>query len=364
MGWVKNTFYEMVNVATGRYMNLSGEHASGVVNNGNAVDLYSRTGSYDQHWCVEYFPYNGATYLRIMCRQGGAWYTLNRHSGNNNCIVWHVNQIVAADSALELFTVDDANKKYRIALAMTNPMLYLTAVGNQLYWRPYAGNDTQLFQFYSPGTDPGPDPDPGTDPLRGLDTGAKCTSIAQAIHNAGYSFVGRYLCRDANSWKLLKADEVAALHNAGVQVFSFYQDSNNSDSAFSYDIGYEDAGFAIRRANEAGQPAGTIIYFAVDYDASASSVTNNILPYFRGVRDRLSGSGYGIGVYGSGAVCQAVKQDNGLATHSCLSKSYGWRGYNDYLNNQKYDLLQGAYVTISGTQFDLETSRTASFGQW
>ena len=154
MGWVKNTFYEMVNVATGRYMNLSGEHASGVVNNGNTVDLYSRTGSYDQHWCVEYFPYNGATYLRIMCRQGGAWYTLNRHSGNNSCIVWHVNQIVAADSALELFTVDDANKKYRIALAMTNPMLYLTAVGNQLYWRPYAGNDTQLFQFLDPGAGP------------------------------------------------------------------------------------------------------------------------------------------------------------------------------------------------------------------
>ena len=206
MGWVKNTFYEMVNVATGKYMNLAGEHAGGAVNNGNTVDLYSRTGSYDQHWCVEYFPYNGATYLRIMCRQGGAWYTLNRHSGNNSCIVWHVNQIVAADSALELFTVDDANKKYRIALAMTNPMLYLTAVGNQLYWRPYAGNDTQLFQFLDPGA--APDPGPGDSKRLNMPVNINQKAYSEPVFSQGCA-----LC-------------------CGVDVSSYYGNSSNNNVSY------------------------------------------------------------------------------------------------------------------------------------
>lgn len=164
MSWTTNTFYEMYNVATGRYVNLAGNHPGGVVENGNAVDLYSRTGSYDQQWCVENNLANGVACRRIMCRQGGAWYTLNRHSGNNSCIVWHVNEIVPEDSALEVNTIDAGKMLVRIHLVfnVSGKKLYLTAVGNALYWRPYTGGDEQLFQFLVPGTtpDPGPDPEP------------------------------------------------------------------------------------------------------------------------------------------------------------------------------------------------------------
>lgn len=41
-------------------------------------------------------------------------------------------------------------------------------------------------------------------------------------------------------------------------------------------------------------------------------------------------SGYVIEVYGSGIVCQAVKQDNGLATFSWLTLSQGWAGVKTY----------------------------------
>lgn len=359
MGLVINTYYEMINVATGLYVNLAGEHTGNDVESGNPVDLYKRTEDLEQEWSVENNPYNGVLYRRIVCHRGGGWFVMESYGSKKSCAVRHFNDMVQANSALELVTVDDANLKYRIALALSSPLLYLTAVGKQLFWRPYIGDDTQLFQFVLPGTNPGPD-----DSQNGLDTAANCSSIANDIRNAGYTFVGRYLTKNTASWKLLKRPEAEALHKAGLKIFSFYQDAHTSDDAFSYCIGYKDAGYALQRAGQAGQPSGSAIYFAVDYDASANSVKTRIIPFFEGVRDRLAGTGYKIGVYGSGAVCQAIKQDNNLAVYSCLAKSTGYRGSAEYKKNKKYDLLQGEYVMVSGVQFDLQTSRGKNFGQW
>ena len=48
-------------------------------------------------------------------------------------------------------------------------------------------------------------------------------------------------------------------------------------------------------------PSGTIVYFAVDYDATEAEVESNIIPYFKAIYDtfdEINMHGYKIGIYG------------------------------------------------------------------
>src|SRR5579875_2949202 len=91
--------------------------------------------------------------------------------------------------------------------------------------------------------------------------------------------------------------------------------------------GYNDAITAYGEAKAVGQPAGSAIYFAVDFNAQRLAPIER---YFRGVAAGLAAAGggraeYKIGVYGSGVVCAAIKQA-GLAQYSWLSNATAWSG--------------------------------------
>jgi Domain of unknown function (DUF1906) len=82
--------------------------------------------------------------------------------------------------------------------------------------------------------------------------------------------------------------------------------------------------------HEIGQPAGTPIYFAVDYDASQADVSGVISQYFRGIADAFNTIGsnnpaYSVGVYGSGLVCSSLL-NAGFVRFTWLSQSTGFRG--------------------------------------
>ena len=55
MAYGFNHYYELQNVATGKYVNVLGNHEDGTVKNGETVNLFSRTNNPDQRWALENF---------------------------------------------------------------------------------------------------------------------------------------------------------------------------------------------------------------------------------------------------------------------------------------------------------------------
>jgi Domain of unknown function (DUF1906) len=81
--------------------------------------------------------------------------------------------------------------------------------------------------------------------------------------------IGRYYSAEANKWKRMSSREAQALSSAGIEIWVVYQNAHNDDQSFSARKGRQEAQEALEYAqNVIGQPQGTAIYFAADYDAS------------------------------------------------------------------------------------------------
>jgi peptidoglycan hydrolase-like protein with peptidoglycan-binding domain len=150
------------------------------------------------------------------------------------------------------------------------------------------------------------------------------------LFNAGYRVVGRYLDEAPNETldKELQPGELEAIFAAGLRVFPISQYWGRGLADFSWSKGYDHALLAHDRAVGYGFNAGTVIYFAVDYDATGEEITSNIIPYFKGVGAGLQvrGGRYVQGVYGSRNVCSRVSSE-AYARHSFVSgMSYGFSG--------------------------------------
>ena len=52
MAYEFNHYYEIQNVATGKYVNVLGNHEDGTVKNGEMVNLFNRTNNPDQRWAL------------------------------------------------------------------------------------------------------------------------------------------------------------------------------------------------------------------------------------------------------------------------------------------------------------------------
>src|SRR5579875_2370133 len=120
--------------------------------------------------------------------------------------------------------------------------------------------------------------------------------------------------------------------------------------------GYNDAITAYGEAKAVGQPAGSAIYFAVDFNAQRLAPIER---YFRGVAAGLAAAGggraeYKIGVYGSGVVCAAIKQA-GLAQYSWLSNATAWSGSRDY---DDWDIRQSGPLADLPFNHDSDEAKT------
>jgi hypothetical protein len=114
-----------------------------------------------------------------------------------------------------------------------------------------------------------------------------------------------------------------------------YEDGPTSSSYFNRKRGEQDGLHAHQYARALGQPPGTTIYFAVDYDAPVLDTEGVITEYFAGVSAALMANSqdhivYQVGVYGSGRVCAHIKDMLALAKYSWLAESHGWAGHAAY----------------------------------
>ncbi|MBQ1092280.1 glycoside hydrolase domain-containing protein [Streptomyces sp. B93] len=134
---------------------------------------------------------------------------------------------------------------------------------------------------------------------------------AQALKDAGYKYVGRYLYNPSTTSlpeKEIQPGELETIRQYGLRCFPIYQTWARSVDYYSPQQGVLDCANATYKAEEHGFKSGSRIYFAVDYDAVDDEVTSHILPYFQSVKSHMdrTGSGYRIGIYGPRNVCSRV----------------------------------------------------------
>ncbi|WP_449433777.1 glycoside hydrolase domain-containing protein [Pseudomonas putida] len=195
-----------------------------------------------------------------------------------------------------------------------------------------------------------------------IDVSSTCGSKAGALAAAGIRTVIRYYSRDTiRPSKRLKRDEALDFTAAGLRI-GIVHEGRFGDKASNFDraCGLADALYARSYgAATIGQPAGSVIYFGVDFDATAAEIRDQIIPYFQGVVDafaRHTGEpDYVIGVYGSGATCTALL-DAGLARRAWLAQATGWAGYAKFLASERWTLSQAMPTTIAGVSCDPNTA--------
>ncbi|RBP59922.1 peptidoglycan hydrolase-like protein with peptidoglycan-binding domain [Alkalibaculum bacchi] len=161
-------------------------------------------------------------------------------------------------------------------------------------------------------------------------TACDCSSTvtparAATLYNKGYRTVGRYL---TGGWKQIQSGEIDTIFDGGLKIFPIYQTSGNSTGYFNYGKGAVDAVKAVIAAKKYGFKSNTIIYFAVDFDALDFHVTNDILPYFRGIRDQFTNMNYKyrIGIYGPRNVCSRVGNAGYSVSSFMADMSTGFSG--------------------------------------
>ncbi|CCK29871.1 hypothetical protein BN159_5492 [Streptomyces davaonensis JCM 4913] len=158
---------------------------------------------------------------------------------------------------------------------------------------------------------------------------------AATLKAEGVKYIGRYLINATGGKpyeKEIQAGELQTIAENGLRCFPIWQTYGRDAKGYSYPSGSADGLAAIAAAQRHGFKSGARIFFAVDFDAYDYEVTDNVLPYFKGVQDALamSGNPYRVGVYGPRNVCIRVS-DAGHATASFVSDmSSGFSGNYGY----------------------------------
>ncbi|QPQ36786.1 glycoside hydrolase domain-containing protein [Lysinibacillus sp. JNUCC-52] len=151
----------------------------------------------------------------------------------------------------------------------------------------------------------------------------------KALKAAGYETVGRYLTNVSGGInKKLQPGELKNIFDAGLSVFPIFQTYGGQASSFSAEQGGLDAIAAYDAAIKYGFKDGTTIYFAVDFDAYGTDITDNILPHFKAINKKMIqlGGFYKIGVYGPRSVCIQVSEKGYAKTSFVSGMSTGFSG--------------------------------------
>lgn len=194
-------------------------------------------------------------------------------------------------------------------------------------------------------------------PARGIDLPTDASDVLNELRESKVDFVARYYRDPASRWPALNANEVRRLSSLGMNIVAIWESKSENPAYFTYATGYNDALSAHRQASAVGQPPGSAIYFAVDFNARGQDL-QAVDQYFRGVNAGLAQAAggrpqYRVGVYGSGSVCDAVKGAK-LAQYSWLSNSRAWIGSATY---SAWNIKQRARLTNLSFNHDFNEAK-------
>jgi hypothetical protein len=191
--------------------------------------------------------------------------------------------------------------------------------------------------------------------IQGIDLPTDASEVANEVKDSQIAFVARYYRDPTSRWPALSTSEAQLLSSMGLKIVAVWEPLFPEPEYFSYYSGYNDAIAAYGQAQAVGQPVGSAIYFAIDFNAQE---LEPIEQYFHGVAAGFAAASggkmaYKIGVYGSGDVCDAVKQA-GLAQYSWLSNSISWTGSLDY---DDWNIRQGEALTELSFNHDSDEAK-------
>lgn len=179
--------------------------------------------------------------------------------------------------------------------------------------------------------------------MKGISTNFHCTKRATCIREAGFDFVMRYYSETTRQpEKVLRRDEAQAICAAGLKLGVVYQDKNDSPKDLTVLAGNRDGLKAHEYAHDLGQPRGSAIYFAIDFDPKLPVIRTAVKDYFLGVKKGLDSAGvgsanYDVGVYGSGLVCGWIRSNLTFVKYSWLALPPKWWHREEY---QDWNLKQ------------------------
>ncbi|MDT3767086.1 DUF1906 domain-containing protein [Gleimia hominis] len=190
--------------------------------------------------------------------------------------------------------------------------------------------------------------------------------LAGCLKADGYQIVGRYLSepnqankKESDYFKALRSGELEGIVKHGLKYFPIFQEYSTKLSHFTPESGARHAREATTAALRLGIP-GTVIYFAVDFDATDPQVTSHILPYFKAVKANLGG-GYGVGIYASRNICTRVAEAGYTVSSFVSDMSTGFSGNLGFPipNNWAFD----QFHEISGYHGRWDLDRVAYSGR-
>ena len=156
--------------------------------------------------------------------------------------------------------------------------------------------------------------------MRGIDCSARVDEErAEKIRANGYSFVGRYLV-PASMAKAITPREAETLRRTGLGVLLVFElEAERARRGAA--VGRADGSMVRGLAKTLGAPEGTVIYFAVDYDAPPGDL-DAIEAYLRAAGGELGG--YRPGVYGGYRVIEAMAERRACSGYwQCVAWSGG-----------------------------------------
>jgi len=199
-----------------------------------------------------------------------------------------------------------------------------------------------------------------------IDTADTTTAKLTQLKNRGVTAIIRYDHRAANSFKQIHPAEARAIAAAGMQLGIVYEGPGSTPSYFTKAHGVADASYSLEQAPLRGQPKGSAVYFAVDFDPTLTQIRNGIVPYFEGVEQVFAGEGYRVGAYCSGLCAFHLKAiwPDILIWLTC---SLGFAGTRAALTTKDFDLFQGTFnplahgcdKTLAGLSVDFDSPKTA-----
>lgn len=168
----------------------------------------------------------------------------------------------------------------------------------------------------------------------------KVSSRMKFIKDNGYKIVGRYI-NGGTAVKELEPGELKTIVENNLMYFPIYQRNGSADiSKFTEEMAHEDAFEASKALVKHGIPENAIVYFAVDFDAQNSDITNYIIPYFKIIMNEFD-SGCKVGIYGTRNVCeQVLKSDIGVTTCFVSDISTGYSGNMGFKIPENWNLDQ------------------------
>lgn len=200
-----------------------------------------------------------------------------------------------------------------------------------------------------------------------IDTNRRTTARLGCLREQGVQTLIRYYARSTSQpEKRLTRAEAEAVIASGASLAVVHQAGGADASSFSSERGRLDAEYALKYAIESiGQPAGSALYFAVDFDCNAAQFQQRVVPHFEAIREvNLGGQfakQFAIGAYGNGLVLRRLLAQ-GLCDFAWLSQSLGHAESREFKASNDWTLFQHLPSSLCGIGVDVDELNPAAAG--